>query len=70
MNALKTPFTNLQIELLRMYAHQVSEQDLLQIKDLIGEYFAKRLSKIADEAWERNAWTNQDMDDLLNDPHQ
>lgn len=70
MNALKTPFTNLQIELLRMYAHQVSEQDLLQIKDLIGQYFAKRLSKIADEAWERNAWTNQDMDDLLNDPHQ
>lgn len=70
MNALKTPFTNLQIELLRLYAHQVSEEDLIQIKDLIGQFFAKRLSNIADEAWERNAWIDQDMDAILNDPNQ
>lgn len=70
MNVLKTPFTNLQIELLRLYARQVSEEDLIQIKDLIGQFFAKRLSSIADEAWERNAWTDQDMDAILNDPNQ
>ena len=41
MNALKTPFTNLPIELLRLYAHQVSEEDLIQIKDLIGQFFCQ-----------------------------
>ncbi len=66
----KIPFTNLQLEMLRLYAHQINENDLLEIKDLIGQYFAKRLNGLANEAWERNGWTNQDMEDLLNDPNQ
>ena len=70
MNALKSPLTNLQIELLRLYTHQIDDTDLLQIKDLIGQYFAKRLTHLADEAWERNSWTNEDMDGILNDPNQ
>ncbi|WP_229208900.1 hypothetical protein [Dyadobacter luticola] len=64
------PLTNLQQELLQLYARQVSEDDLTNIKELIGSYFAKRLSQSADLAWERNAWTEQDMDDILNDPAQ
>jgi hypothetical protein len=67
---VQTHFTNLQQELLRLFAHQVDEKDLTQIKDLIGQYFAKRLSSMADDAWQRNKWTDQDMDDILNDPNQ
>ena len=63
-------FTNLQQELLRLFAHQVEENDLIKIKDLIGQYFANRLSLMADDAWQRNKWTDQDMDDILNDPSQ
>ncbi|MER0440673.1 hypothetical protein [Emticicia sp. W12TSBA100-4] len=63
-------FTNLQQELLRLFAHEVEERDLMQIKDLIGNYFANRLSSMADDAWQRNQWTNQNMDDILNDPNQ
>jgi hypothetical protein len=67
---LKTPFSNIQQELLKMYTHQVSDEDLLNIKEIIGQYFAKRLSSLADKAWEKNSWTQQDMDDILNDPNQ
>lgn len=70
MITAKTSFTNLQIELLRLYSHQIDEHDLLQIKNLIGHYFAKRLTNLADQAWERNAWTDQDIEDMLNDPNQ
>lgn len=66
----KTPFTNIQQELLKLYSHQVADSDLLAIKDLIGEYFAKRLSQMADIAWEKNNWTNDDMDSILNDTNQ
>jgi hypothetical protein len=65
---LRTPFSNIQQELLKMYAHQVSDEDLLNIREIIGLYFAKRLSSLADEAWQKNNWTQQDMDDILNDP--
>ena len=44
----KIPFTNIQQELLRLYSHQVADADLIEIKDLIGKYFAKRLSQMAE----------------------
>lgn len=70
MTSTKLPFSNLQIELLKLYSHEVDETDLLQIKDLIGQYFAKRLSNLADEAWIKNEWTDDDMDNILNSPNQ
>ena len=67
MTIHKMPFTNIQQELLRLYSHQVADADLIEIKDLIGKYFAKRLSKMADVAWEKNNWTDEDMEAILND---
>ena len=67
MTIHKMPFTNIQQELLRLYSHQVADADLIEIKDLIGKYFAKRLSQMADVAWEKNNWTDEDMDAILND---
>ncbi|MBO9616638.1 MAG: hypothetical protein J7619_28385 [Dyadobacter sp.] len=66
----KTKFTNLQQELLQLYARQVSEEDLRNIKELIGAYFAGRLNSLADAAWDKNGWTQQDMEDILNESSQ
>lgn len=66
----KTKFTNLQEELLQLYARQVSEQDLKNIRELIGAYFAGRLTSLADASWEKNGWTQQDMDNILNESNQ
>lgn len=67
---LRTPLSNLQLELLKLYARQVSDSDLSNIKEIIGRYFAERLTKMADEAWEKNNWTDEDMERILNDPNQ
>ncbi len=67
---LKIPLTNLQLELLKLYAHEVSDADLANIKELIGKYFAERLTTMADEAWDTNDWTDSDMERILNDPDQ
>lgn len=70
MTIHKMPFTNIQQELLRLYAHQVADTDLIEIKNLIGNYFAKRLSQMANVAWEKNNWSDEDMEAILNDPNQ
>lgn len=62
--------TNLQQEILKLYAQQVSEADLLNIRTLIGQYFAQRLTKLADHAWEQQGWTDQTMHDWLNEENQ
>ena len=67
---IKTPFSNIQQELLQLYARHISDDDLMNIRELIGQYFAKRLTNLADNAWARNQWTHQDMENILNDPNQ
>lgn len=64
------PLINLQQEILKLYAQQVSETDLLNIRALVGEYFAQRLTKLADHAWEQQGWTGQTMHDWLNEENQ
>jgi len=62
--------TNLQQELLKLYAQEVSEKDLQNIRIMIGRYFADRLTAMADNAWEEQGWSEQTMHDWLNDENQ
>ncbi len=66
----KNQFTNLQLLLLEQFAREVSEEDLKNIRHLIGDYFARRMVKMADDAWVRNGWSNETMEEWLNDPNQ
>jgi hypothetical protein len=65
-----TKFTPLQHELLKLYSMNLSEDELLEIKDLLGKYFLTRLQKKVTEAAERMGYTQEDFDAWLNDPNQ
>lgn len=62
---LKTPLTNVQLELLKLFAREVPEEELLEIKRLLVKYFAQRATKKANEVWDANEWTNEDAQRLL-----
>lgn len=49
---IKQPFTNLQLELLGLYARNISEEELLQIRDLLARFFAERATKRANKIWD------------------
>lgn len=53
--------SNLQLELLRLYATDISEEDLLNIKQLLVEYFAEKITRQMDELWDEKGWTNDTM---------
>ena len=50
MPVLQTPtsFSNLQKELLKLYAVNVSDSDLLEIRSMIGNYFAAKATNSLD----------------------
>jgi hypothetical protein len=52
--------SNLQLELLRTFTRQVSDDDLLVIRKMLVDYFAKKAMDSADETWDKNNWTNKD----------
>ncbi len=51
-----TKMSNLQIELLKLYAHHVSDDELCDIKKLLAEYFAKKVDDEMDQMWEEKGW--------------
>jgi hypothetical protein len=56
MNTFNAPttFSNLQQELLKLYATNVPEEDLIHIKLLIGNYFAAKATQSIDDFLEKN----------------
>ena len=42
----------------------MSDEDLLDIKQLLADYFAKKLIAEADQIWEDRGWTNETMEEF------
>ena len=64
------PLTNLQLELLKLYAITVSDEELQEIKSLLARYFAERLTSRVHSIWEAKGLTEADMERWLNDERQ
>ena len=43
----------------------MDEEDLLAIKRLIVKYLAEKVTKKADEIWDKKNWTDEDMERML-----
>jgi hypothetical protein len=63
--ALKQPLSNVQLELLKMFSHQLSDTDLVALRTTLAQFFAQRLIAQADAVWEENQWTDAEVDALL-----
>lgn len=55
----------MQLELLKLFSRDLSEEDLKAIKRLIVRYLAEKTTYLADQVWEEKGWTNEDMDQFL-----
>jgi hypothetical protein len=64
------PLTNLQMELLKLYAVPLSDEQLLEVKEVLADYFAGRLTRHVDELWEQRGLTAADMEQWLSDDEQ
>jgi len=62
---IKQPLTNVQLELLKVFSHQLSEQDLIELKKTLALFFAQKLIQQADKIWEDNQWTDQAIDKMM-----
>ena len=67
---LQMPLSNVQVELLKLYSTNLSEEDLLDLRTMIARYYAERAIKNADKIWEERGLTNDDMEKWLNDENQ
>jgi hypothetical protein len=66
MGALNYPLTNVQIELLKLFTTNLSEQDIIELKNLLSSFYANKGIALADRVWDEKGLTDQDMDKWLN----
>lgn len=64
---MQTKLSNLQQELLKVYAHNVTEQQLLDIKDMLAQYVAQQAIQEADKVWEEKKFSQDTMEQWLHE---
>jgi len=62
MSAAKR-LNNGQLEILKIFKYDLSDQQLKEIKNLLANYFADKASDEMDKLWEENNW---DEETILN----
>lgn len=62
--------SSLQLELLRVYSFNPSENELIEIKKILAKFFADKLSMLVNKAIEIKGITEADIDNWLNDEKQ
>ncbi|MDX1907744.1 MAG: hypothetical protein SF053_11970 [Bacteroidia bacterium] len=65
MENVTRPLSNLQLELLKTFSHQLSDQDLLQVRALLAAFFAKKSIETANRVWDEEGWNPEKVDQLL-----
>ena len=66
MNNIPT-LSNLQKELLKLYATNISEEQLHEIKLLLAKFFAEKATEAMDKQWQEQQLSEQDMINWTNE---
>lgn len=57
----KQPLSNIQLQLLQLFAQDVSEEDLKAIQRMIVRYFAEKATAAADQDWDEKGYTAENF---------
>jgi hypothetical protein len=61
------PFTNVQLELLKVFATQLSDEDLQELKKIIAKFLLEKARDRADEIWDERGYDEETMEAWLNE---
>ncbi len=59
--------SNLQLELLKTFSRPLSEKQLLEIRQLLADYFAQKIDEDVDTLFEQNNWDEAKVDQWLSE---
>jgi hypothetical protein len=64
---MAAPMSALQLELLKVYSFQPSDEDLVNIQKMLATYFADKLLTKIDKSIEEKGISEQDLEAWLNE---
>ena len=64
-SAFQLPLSNIQLEMLKLFADNLPDNELLEIKKLLVEWRFRKLKEAANKVWDEKGMTAEDMESLL-----
>lgn len=58
--------SNIQQEILKLYATELADNELYELKMQLARYYAKKAIQAADKIWEEKAYSAAEMDKWIN----
>lgn len=55
--------SNVQLELLKIYSANISDEQLLEIKSLLAKYFADKVTNGVDKLFEEKGWGQEKIEE-------
>jgi len=65
-NNIHPPLSNIQMELLKLYATGISDEHLKDLRIVIAKFLLEKARKKADKIWEERAYSQDTINHLLN----
>ena len=65
-----TKLSSLQLELLKIFSFQPTEEELLQVKAILARFFAERFTERVAQAADTKGISDEDLDRWLNEENQ
>ncbi|MGB0983191.1 MAG: hypothetical protein ACPG19_04060 [Saprospiraceae bacterium] len=59
--------TNIQLELLKIFSSDLPESQLLEIKELLSNYFISKVTQQMDDLFEENNWGEEKIEEWSNE---
>ena len=66
MSVLNYPLSNVQVELMKLFSTNLSDNELIELKNMLSAFYANKAIAQADAIWDKKGLTDQDMDMWLN----
>ncbi len=61
------PLTNVQMELLKVFATQITDEDLQELKKVIAKFLLEKARDRADEIWDERGYDESTIKNWLNE---
>jgi len=65
MQTINYPLTNVQQELMKLFNTNLSEEELIELKDVLSAFYANKAIGEADALWYEKGLDDSDMEKLL-----
>ena len=60
------PLTNVQVELLKVFARQIPDEDLIELRQVMARFLLEKARRRADAVWQEKGYDDSTFDALLN----